>query len=49
MSFKALQALDEFGISWVRLALIAGVAGLLGGAVALAMLVLMVWLCNASG
>ena len=46
MSFKALQALDEFGISWVRLALIAGVAGLLGGAVALAMLVLMVWLCQ---
>ena len=48
MRSKALQALGEQGISWFRLALIAGVAGLLGGAVALAMVVLMVWLCQRS-
>ena len=48
MKSKALQALGEQGISWFRLTLIAGVAGLLGGAVALAMVVLMVWLCQRS-
>jgi UDP-GlcNAc:undecaprenyl-phosphate GlcNAc-1-phosphate transferase len=48
MRSKALQALGEQGMSWLRLAMIAGVAGLLGGAVALAMVVLMVWLCQRS-
>lgn len=41
-----MQALGEQGMSRFRLALIAGVAALLGGAVALAMVVLMVWLCQ---
>ena len=48
MRSKALQARGEQGMSWLRLAMIAGVAGLLGGAVALAMVVLMVWLCQRS-
>ena len=46
MRSKSLQALGEQGMSRFRLALIAGVAALLGGAVALAMVVLMVWLCQ---
>ena len=48
MRSKAFQALGEQGMSWLRLAMIAVVAGLLGGAVALAMVVLMVWLCQHS-
>jgi UDP-N-acetylmuramyl pentapeptide phosphotransferase/UDP-N-acetylglucosamine-1-phosphate transferase len=48
MRSKALQAHDEQGLSWFRLALIAIVAGLLGGAVALVMVALMVWLCQRS-
>lgn len=43
---KALLASGDQGVSWFRLALIAGIAGLLGGAVALAMVALMLWLCQ---
>ena len=46
MRSQTLQALGEQGISWRRLALIAGFAGFLGGAVGLAMVALMVWLCQ---
>ena len=48
MKSKALQACGEQGISWFRLALIFSFAGLLGGAVALAMVLMMVWLCQRS-
>jgi UDP-N-acetylmuramyl pentapeptide phosphotransferase/UDP-N-acetylglucosamine-1-phosphate transferase len=48
MRSKALQALGEQEVSWFRLALIACVAGLLGGAVALGMVLLMLWLCQRS-
>ena len=43
---KHSQVLGEQGISWSRIALISGVAGLLGGTVALAMVALMLWLCK---
>lgn len=46
MRSKALQEYGEQGVSWVRLALIACFSVLLGGAVALAMVLLMVWLCQ---
>ena len=46
MRSQTIQALGEQGISWRRLALIAGFAGLVGGAVALGMVLLMVWICQ---
>ena len=48
MKFKPLQAAGEQGISGFRFTLIVGIAGLLGGAVALAMVALMLWLCQRS-
>ena len=48
MRSKSLNASDAQPMPWLRLALIAGFAGLLGGAVALAMIVLMIWLCQRS-
>ena len=46
MRSKGLQALGDQGIPRLQLALIAVVSGLLGGAVALAMVLLMVWICQ---
>ena len=48
MKPKSIQVPRKRPISWGLLALVAIISGVLGGAVALAMVALMLWLCNRS-
>ena len=48
MKPKSIQVLRKRPMSWGLLAIVAIISGVLGGAVALAMVALMLWLCNRS-